>query len=77
MILVALGANLPGPAGPPLAQCEAALARMRASGIAVVARAPWYETTPFPPSEQPRFINGVVAVATELRPADLLAALHA
>jgi 2-amino-4-hydroxy-6-hydroxymethyldihydropteridine diphosphokinase len=77
MILVALGANLPGPAGPPLAQCEAAVARMRASGIAVVARSPWYETTPFPPSDQPRFVNGIVAVETDLRPADLLAALHA
>jgi len=77
MILVALGANLPGPAGPPQAQCEAALARMPASGIAVVARSPWYETTPFPPSDQPRFINGIVAVETELAPGALLAALHA
>ena len=77
MILVALGANLPGPAGPPVAQCEAALAQMRERGIAVVARSPWYETTPFPPSDQPRFVNGVVAVRTNLSPADLLAALHA
>lgn len=76
MILVALGANLPGPAGPPLAQCEAALARLQAAGIAVVARSPWYETTPFPPSDQPRFVNGVVAVETRLGPGALLAALH-
>jgi 2-amino-4-hydroxy-6-hydroxymethyldihydropteridine diphosphokinase len=76
MILVALGANLPGPAGPPLAQCEAALARMPALGIAVVARSPWYETTPYPPSDQPRFVNGVVAVKTGLPPVALLAALH-
>ena len=76
MILVAVGANLPGPAGPPLAQCEAALARMPAAGIAIVARSPWYETTPYPPSDQPRFVNGVVAVATALRPSDLLATLH-
>jgi 2-amino-4-hydroxy-6-hydroxymethyldihydropteridine diphosphokinase len=76
MIVVALGANLPGPAGPPRAQCEAALAQMRERGIAVVARSPWYGTTPFPPSDQPRFVNGVVAVATRLSPADLLAALH-
>jgi 2-amino-4-hydroxy-6-hydroxymethyldihydropteridine diphosphokinase len=76
MILVALGANLPGPAGPPLAQCEAALERLRLAGIAVVARSPWYESTPWPPSDQPRFVNGVVAVETRLRPAELLAALH-
>jgi 2-amino-4-hydroxy-6-hydroxymethyldihydropteridine diphosphokinase len=77
MILIALGANLPGPAGPPLAQCEAALAQLRARGIAVTARSPWYETTPVPPSDQPRFVNGVVAVETDLSPVDLLAALHA
>jgi 2-amino-4-hydroxy-6-hydroxymethyldihydropteridine diphosphokinase len=77
MILIALGANLPGPAGPPLAQCEAALARMRPCGIAVTARSPWYETNPYPPSDQPRFVNGVVAAETTLSPADLLAALHA
>jgi 2-amino-4-hydroxy-6-hydroxymethyldihydropteridine diphosphokinase len=76
MILIALGANLPGPAGPPLAQCEAALAAMAAAGIAVVARSPWYETTAYPPSDQPRFVNGVVAVETGLPPAGLLAALH-
>jgi len=76
MILIALGANLAGPAGPPLAQCEAALERMRAGGIAIVARSPWYESTPFPPSDQPRFVNGVVAVHTSLPPAALLAALH-
>jgi 2-amino-4-hydroxy-6-hydroxymethyldihydropteridine diphosphokinase len=76
MIVVALGANLPGPAGPPLAQCEAALERMRAAGIGIVARSPWYESTPWPPSDQPRFVNGVVAVQTTLPPSELLAALH-
>jgi 2-amino-4-hydroxy-6-hydroxymethyldihydropteridine diphosphokinase len=50
---------------------------MRAGGIAVAARSPWYETTPFPPSDQPRFVNGVAAVETRLAPGDLLAALHA
>jgi 2-amino-4-hydroxy-6-hydroxymethyldihydropteridine diphosphokinase len=77
MILIALGANLPGPAGPPLAQCEAALTGLRTRGVAVVARSPWYETTPFPPSDQPRFVNGIAAVKTNLGPADLLAVLHA
>jgi 2-amino-4-hydroxy-6-hydroxymethyldihydropteridine diphosphokinase len=76
MIVIALGANLSGPAGPPLAQCEAALERMRAAGIAVAARSPWYESTPWPPSDQPRFVNGVVAVRTGLPPVELLATLH-
>ena len=76
MILVALGANLSGLAGPPLAQCEAALERLRLAGVAIVARSPWYESTPWPPSDQPRFVNGVAVVETRLPPVQLLAALH-
>jgi 2-amino-4-hydroxy-6-hydroxymethyldihydropteridine diphosphokinase len=76
MILVALGANLPGPAGPPLAQCEAAVQSLAAARIAVVARSPWYESTPVPVSDQPRYVNGVIAVGTELGPVGLLEALH-
>jgi 2-amino-4-hydroxy-6-hydroxymethyldihydropteridine diphosphokinase len=76
MILVALGANLPGPAGPPLAQCEAALQRLAEAGIKVVARSRWYESTPVPASDQPRYVNGVVAVRTQLGPTELLPVLH-
>lgn len=76
MILVALGANLPGPAGPPLAQCEAALEGIAAAGVAVVARSRWYESAPVPASDQPWYVNGVVAVATRLPPAKLLEAMH-
>ena len=77
MILVALGANLPGPAGPPLAQCEAAIGKLAEAGVAVIARSRWYESTPVPASDQPRYVNGVVAVRTEQGPAALLATLHA
>lgn len=76
MILIAVGSNLSGPAGPPLAQCEAALERFVDRGIAIVARSRWYETAPVPPSDQPWFVNGVVAVRTSDEPAGLLAALH-
>jgi 2-amino-4-hydroxy-6-hydroxymethyldihydropteridine diphosphokinase len=77
MILIALGANLPGPAGPPLAQCEAALGKLAEAGVAVIARSRWYESTPMPVSDQPRYVNGVVAVRTEQGPATLLETLHA
>jgi 2-amino-4-hydroxy-6-hydroxymethyldihydropteridine diphosphokinase len=77
MILVALGANLPGPAGPPLAQCEAALGKLAEMGVTVIARSRWYESTPVPASDQPRYVNGVVAVRTGQDPSALLATLHA
>ena len=76
-ILVAIGSNLPSPEfGPPRATCEAALAELARRGLRVVKRSRWFESAPVPPSDQPRFINGVVIVETVLSPADLLALLH-
>jgi len=78
MILVALGANLPSPVhGGPVATLTAALAALSAQGIDVVRRSRWYETAPVPASDQPWYVNGVVAVATDLAPAPLLTQLHA
>jgi 2-amino-4-hydroxy-6-hydroxymethyldihydropteridine diphosphokinase len=76
MILIALGANLPSPAGGPQQTLEAALARLEASGVRVVARSRWYRTAPVPVSDQPWFINGVARVETTLVPMALLALLQ-
>jgi 2-amino-4-hydroxy-6-hydroxymethyldihydropteridine diphosphokinase len=77
MILVGLGANLPSARfGPPRETLDAALAAMAAAGVATVARSRWYATAPVPASDQPDFVNGVVAVQTGLPPGELLALLH-
>lgn len=76
MILLGLGANLPSAAGPPTATLEAALAKLQARGVEIVARSRWYRTTPVPRSDQPWFVNGVVSVRTHLGPDQLLALLH-
>jgi 2-amino-4-hydroxy-6-hydroxymethyldihydropteridine diphosphokinase len=76
MILIAFGSNLTGPAGPPLAQCEAALARFASHDIIIDGRSRSYESAPVPKSDQPWFVNGVVAVRTTLDPVALLQALH-
>jgi len=78
MILLGLGANLPSPKwGPPRQTLEAALARLADFGIRVAARSRWYESTAVPASDQPNFVNGVVAVETDLGPRELLERLHA
>jgi 2-amino-4-hydroxy-6-hydroxymethyldihydropteridine diphosphokinase len=77
MILIALGSNLSSAAGSPLATCRAALAALPSRGVQVLKISRWYETTPVPASDQPNFVNGVAAVATERSPAGLLDALHA
>jgi 2-amino-4-hydroxy-6-hydroxymethyldihydropteridine diphosphokinase len=78
MILLGLGANLASPEfGAPPRSLEAALALLAERGIRVVARSRWYRSAPVPPSDQPWFVNGVVAVETALEPAALLEVLHA
>lgn len=87
MILVAIGANLPGPHGePPLATCEWAVHELAAlPGLRLAAVSPWYETAPVPPSDQPNYVNGAVRLEYlgepgqldgDADPEALLAALH-
>lgn len=80
MIVIAVGANLPGPAGSPRDNCEAALVALDAGGVIVRARSRWYRSPPWAPGQtapQPWYVNGVVAVETTLDPVALLSTLHA
>jgi 2-amino-4-hydroxy-6-hydroxymethyldihydropteridine diphosphokinase len=84
MILVALGANLPGPDGrDALATCRAAAAALDAlPGLRLRALSRWYATAPVPASaESPDYVNGVALLvprggAGAPDPAGLLAALQ-
>lgn len=78
MILVAIGANLPGPDGaPPLDTCRrAAVALGRLPGYDLQALSKWYETAPIPPSGQPPYVNGVARLTGPVEPANLLALLQ-
>ena len=83
MILIAIGANLPGPGGAtPLETCRAAVrALAELPGTRLEAMSRWYESTPVPPSGQPNYINGVARLALEsgsvITPESLLTALQA
>ncbi|WP_404386189.1 2-amino-4-hydroxy-6-hydroxymethyldihydropteridine diphosphokinase [Caenispirillum salinarum] len=76
-VLIALGANLPSRLGGPRETLAAALDDLAARGVRTVARSRWYRTPPWPPSDQPWYVNAVACVATDLDPAALLAVLHA
>jgi len=78
MILIALGANLPGLHGePPLLACREAVEAMRAiPGMALHSVSRWYESEPIPPSGQPPYVNGVARFEGSVDPAWLLARLH-
>lgn len=78
MIFVAVGANLPGPDGAgPLQTCRRAAAALDGvAGLRVAGVSRWYETAPVPPSGQPPYVNGVVALDGSATPEALLAALQ-
>ncbi len=78
MILVAIGANLPGPAGePPLAVCRAAVSALDAlPQLRLRGLSRWYLTAPIPPSDQPDYVNAVAHLEGSADPASLLAAMQ-
>jgi 2-amino-4-hydroxy-6-hydroxymethyldihydropteridine diphosphokinase len=68
---IALGANLPSPAGPPAATLAAAVQRLGKLGN-VAQRSSLYRTEPVGFADQPQFLNAVVALETDLDPLTLL-----
>lgn len=81
MILIAIGANLPGPDGtPPIETCRRAVAQLDLlPNLRLRALSRWYETAPIPPSGQPAYINAVACLTVEafvpIDPAVLLQSL--
>ncbi|HEY0267303.1 MAG TPA: 2-amino-4-hydroxy-6-hydroxymethyldihydropteridine diphosphokinase [Rhizomicrobium sp.] len=76
MILIALGANLPSPAGSPAVTLKCALDRLEALGVKILSVSSLYETPAWPDAGDPPFVNAVAAVKTGLQPVELLMLLH-
>jgi 2-amino-4-hydroxy-6-hydroxymethyldihydropteridine diphosphokinase len=68
---IALGANLPGPAGSPVATLAAAVQRLGTLGN-VKQQSSVYRTEPVGFADQPLFLNAVVALETDLDAPTLL-----
>jgi 2-amino-4-hydroxy-6-hydroxymethyldihydropteridine diphosphokinase len=76
MILIALGANLPSPAGSPPQTLGAALRELGFRAITIEEHSSFYKSAAWPNASDPAFVNAVARVRTALDPAELLAALH-
>lgn len=72
MIAIALGANLPSKIGAPIETLMHALDQFSSHGLTVLDRSHWYETAPVPASDQPLYVNGVVAIDTDRSPTETL-----
>jgi 2-amino-4-hydroxy-6-hydroxymethyldihydropteridine diphosphokinase len=73
---IGMGGNLASWAGTPEATLTAAAQRLKSLGR-VVSRSSLYSTAPVGFAEQPRFVNAVIALQTELAPRELLKGLMA
>ena len=71
---IGMGSNVPSPSGDPEATLAAAAARVESLGR-IIARSSLYSTEPVGFTAQPRFLNAVIALQTELEPHNLLQGL--
>lgn len=72
MILIALGANLPSPSGPPAETLRAALRELQCRNVCVLAVSPFYKSAAWPDPRDPPFVNAVAQVGANLTPLELL-----
>ena len=76
MILVALGANVPSPAGQPAETLLAALRELARRGITIEKQSGFYRNPAWPNPHDPPFVNAVASINTDLSPEALLGLLH-
>lgn len=74
MVFIGMGSNLASPAGNPEITMAAAAERLETLGR-LAGRSSLYSTAPVGFADQPRFLNAVVALQTDLRPRPLLEGL--
>ena len=78
MIFIGIGSNLISKTyGPPISNCETAFELISQNHVDILHQSSWYETAPIPVSAQQNFVNGVVAVKTNLDSLQLLDVLLA
>ena len=75
MIFLGLGSNLPSKYGDKFANINLAISFLKDCGIKVIKRSSFYKTPSYPDRENPKFINVVILVETNLPPVDLMSVL--
>ena len=75
MILLALGSNLPSRFGNRFENIDLALSNLQTNGIKLLKKSSFYESPAFPNKNDPKFINIVVNVSTELDAPNLASVL--
>ena len=76
MIIIALGSNLTGPWGSPTTTVTRAIAELADRNIRILKSSQLFLTAPFGVTNQPDFVNAVIAVSTAMPPQSLMRVLH-
>ena len=75
MIFLGLGSNLPSKYGDKFANINLAISFLETYGIKVIKKSSFYKTPSYPDRKNPKFINVVILVETNLPPVDLMSVL--
>ena len=75
MIFLGVGSNLPSSFGDRFANINLAISYLETNGIKVIKKSSFYETFSYPDKKNPKFINIVASVKTNLPPIDLMSVL--
>ncbi len=75
MIFLGLGSNLHSKYGDRFTNINLAISSLEAYGIKVIKKSSFYKTPSYPDKKNPKFINVVILVKTNLPPIDLMSIL--
>tara|TARA_B100000029_G_C17535870_1_gene944858 strand:+ start:411 stop:923 length:513 start_codon:yes stop_codon:yes gene_type:complete len=75
MIYLGIGSNLSSSIGNRFENINLALSFLKSAGIKVIKRSSFYETLAIPNENDPKFINIVASIQTDLSPIDLMSVL--
>ena len=75
MILLGLGSNLSSSFGDRFKNIELAITALNGYGIKVKKKSSYYESISYPNKEDPKFINIIIEIDTNLPPVDLASVL--
>ena len=75
MIILALGSNLHSSYGDRFININLALSALESHKIKIVLKSSFYETPSYPNNKDPKFINIVIGILSNLKPSDLAAVI--
>ena len=75
MIFLSIGSNLSSSFGDRFKNIDLAIDHIESFGIKIINKSSFYETPSYPNNNNPKFINVVVSIETNLSPPDLMSLL--